>query len=68
MGKNVKIISQDEIIPKKLREYFARHPEIEKNLSKKGTAKILVTDITKNVSELSNKWFGKDVKPKLVNI
>ncbi|MEK7113394.1 MAG: glutamate racemase [Patescibacteria group bacterium] len=68
VGKNVKIISQDEIIPKKLREYFARHPEIEKNLSKKGTAKILVTDITKNVSELSNKWFGKDVKPKLVNI
>jgi glutamate racemase len=34
LGKKVKLISQDEIIPKKLKEYFVRHPEVEKKLSK----------------------------------
>ena len=64
----MKIISQDEIVPKKLKEYFARHPEIEKNLSKKGSAKILVTDMTQTVEKLSEKWFGEDVRPRLVQL
>ncbi len=67
LGKKIKVISQDEIVPIKLKDYFSSHPEIEKKLSKKGTAKILVTDITKNVQVLSKKWFGKQ-KPELVNI
>lgn len=75
-GKNVKIISQDEIIPKKLKEYFSWHKEIEKKLSKKGNAhsnssgqvKILVTDFTQNIEKLSKKWFGKNIKPELVGI
>jgi len=63
----VEIISQDEIIPKKLKEYLENHAEITKKLSKHKTVKILVTDITSNISKLSGKWFGK-VKPKLVSI
>lgn len=58
VGKNVKIISQDEIIPKKLKNYFTRHPEIEKLISKNKThkkMKILVTDITKHTKNLSPK-------------
>lgn len=73
--KNVKVISQDEIIPRKLREYLKNHEEIEKKLSHKGTAKILVTDITQNVQKLTIKWFavpagrqGSKIKPKLVKI
>ena len=65
---HVKIISQDEIIPEKLKNYFARHPEIENKLSKKGTTKILVTDMTQNIKKLSQKWFGETAKPRLVNI
>ena len=67
LGKKVKIISQDEIISEKLKDYFVRHPEIEKKLAKNGKAKILVTDTTKNIIKLSNKWFGKNTKPKLIN-
>ncbi len=67
-GKNIKIISQDEIVPKKLKEYFARHLEIEQNLSKNGKAKILVTDITKNVEKLTKEWFGQNTKPELVKL
>jgi glutamate racemase len=66
--KNMKLISQDEIVPKKLKEYFARHEEITKKLSKGKHVKILVTDITKNEEKLTSLWFGKDVKPELVKI
>lgn len=68
LPKDVKLISQDEIVPKKLREYFYRHPEVSGKLSQKRTAKILVTDLTKNIEKLSKKWFGKNTKPKLVSI
>ena len=68
LGKNIQIISQDELIPKKLKVYFARHPEIEKKLSKNKTAKILVTDITQSVNKLTNKWFGGKVKPRLIQL
>lgn len=68
LGKNIKVISQDEIIPKKLKNYLIRHSEIQKKLSKNKTARILVTDITKNVEKLSKKWFGKKTKPKLVQL
>ncbi len=66
VGSKIKIISQDEIIPKKLKDYLARHKEIK--LSKKGSMKILFTDITPTVEELSRKWFGKDTKINLVKI
>lgn len=68
MGKKVKVISQDEIIPKKLKDYFIKHSEVEKKLEKNGRAKILVTDITPNIKNLSQKWFSKNTKPKLVNL
>jgi len=64
MSKNVRIISQDEVIPEKLKEYFARHPEITKKLSQNGTARILVTDRTENVDRLVEKWFGQGGKTK----
>jgi len=68
VGKNIKVLSQDEIIPKKLKEYLARHSEVVKKLSKNKTTKILVTDLTKNIEKLSQKWFGKKTKPKLINL
>lgn len=68
LGKNVKVISQDEIIPKKLEEYLSQHKELEKRLAKKGKARILVTDVTPNIKKLSQKWFGKNTKPELVNL
>jgi glutamate racemase len=37
------IISQDEIIPQKLRDYLTRHPEIDTNLSKQGSVEILLS-------------------------
>ena len=63
-----KIISQDEIVPKKLKEYLARHTEIDIKLSKKRKIKILVTNKTKQIEKLTEKWFGNKIKPSLVEI
>jgi len=80
LPKNIRIISQDEIVPKKLKEYFKRHPELEKQLSRgktpdqskarygAGNMKILLTEITPNIENLSKKWFGKDTKPELIRL
>lgn len=68
LPQKTRIISQDEIIPKKFKSYLMKHSEIEKKLSKKGTVKILVTDMTKGVEKLSKKWFGPKAKPRLVNL
>ena len=56
--RKIKIISQEEIIPKKLQGYLKRHPEITKKLSRNKRIKILVTKKTPNMSHLVKKWFG----------
>lgn len=66
--KNIKLISQDEIIPKKLKDYLKRHQEILNKLSQKKTIKILVTDKTQNVEKLTKEWFGENTKVKQVEI
>lgn len=63
----VKIISQDEIIPKKLHSYLLRHKEINKKLSCKRSLKILVTKKTNVVKKLTGEWFEK-ITPKLIEL
>jgi glutamate racemase len=60
--KNVKLISQEEIVPQKFKEYLKKHSEINKKLSKSGSMKILVTDQTPNVNRLVKKWFSSSQK------
>ncbi len=40
----VRVLSQDEIIPPKIKDYLNRHPEIQSRLSKNGSFKAIVTD------------------------
>ena len=60
-GKKVKIISEAKIVPKKLREYLGRHPEIENKLSKKGKRTFYSTDLTEKFQKLGSKFFGKKI-------
>jgi glutamate racemase len=46
IGSDITLISQDEIIPDKLSDYLERHPESEQLLTRSGTRKYLVTDLT----------------------
>jgi len=48
LTKGTQVISQDEIVPKKLKMYLERHQEIKSKISKNRSLKILVTKKTKN--------------------
>jgi len=54
----VRVLSQDEIIPPKLKDYLDRHPEIDERLSRNGTFDIFVTDdnpnTVRNIQNLLN--------------
>jgi glutamate racemase len=41
----VRDLSQDEIIPPKLKDYLLRHPEIEQRLTQEGTFQCFATDV-----------------------
>lgn len=56
-GPHVRVISQDEVVPKKLRTYLQKHPEISRKLSQHGTIKLLVTEITPTLKTVAGQWF-----------
>ncbi|MBN1186895.1 MAG: glutamate racemase [Bacteroidales bacterium] len=62
--ENIKVISQDEILAKSLKDYLDRHPEIEQNCSKNGEHEFLTTDSTEVFDSHASIFFGKEVKSK----
>lgn len=67
-GHGIKVISQDEIISQKLADYLARHPEIERKITKKRRRSFCVTDFTETTNVLAKKWFGKNTVLRKVDI
>lgn len=61
MGDGVAIISANEIVPKKLADYLARHPEIERRLSRQGTRRYELTDIAPSTQSVATRLFGEPV-------
>lgn len=61
-GSGVKIISQDQFIPKKLKLYLSRHPEITSKISTNKSTILLATKVTPTITNLSQKWFDKNTK------
>lgn len=57
----VSIVSQDTVVPTKLRDYLARHPEIVEQLSTGSTHEFYVTDMGEHFEKTAKRWFGKDI-------
>lgn len=68
VGKNVEIISQDEIIPSKLMSYLKRHPDIERALSKKSKKEFWVTSKNNKFDAVANRLFGKKLNLKITKV
>lgn len=64
----VKVISQGDFIPKKLKDYLKRHPEIENKLDKYSKKEFYATKITPEIEKRAKTWFGSEVDFKLVDI
>lgn len=66
VGVKVRVVSESDVVPGKLKEYLERHPEIEKRLGKRGTVRFYSTDLTDGFIRLGSKFFGKKIKVRRV--
>lgn len=62
MGPKVKILLSGEVTAKSLKDYLARHPEIESRLSKSHTRTFLTTDDPAKFKSFTEKHFGMKIK------
>lgn len=65
-GPEVKIVSQETVVPQKLKSYLNRHPEIETKLTKGRKREFEVTDLTQHLKANAARLFGKPIKFKFV--
>jgi glutamate racemase len=56
---DLRILTQEEIIPGKLKGYLAKHPEIEGTLVRDREREFLLTKITPAYTEAIRKWIGE---------
>jgi len=66
VGSSINIVSDKRAVPKKLKNYLQRHPEIEKVLKKKNSVNFYTTDITDKFNILGSKFFGKKIEVKKI--
>ncbi|MBI4653128.1 glutamate racemase [Candidatus Kuenenbacteria bacterium] len=65
---NITIISEAKVVPKKLKDYLKKHPEIERKLEKNGVVHFYSTDLTNKFTSLGSKFFGKKIKVQKVSL
>lgn len=65
---DVQLISQDEIIPDKLKDYLNRHPEISTKLSRNGTRSFYVSDMTESYKKAAYEIYGEKMIIKQVKL
>lgn len=66
VGEKVKIICEGEQVAKKLKNYFVKHPDVEKKLSKKGKREFYITDLNDRYQKMANWFLGEKIKLELV--
>nr|HIK01154.1 glutamate racemase [Candidatus Undinarchaeales archaeon ERR594346 U_76725] len=67
-GSNITIVSEAIVVPRKLKLYFARHPEIESVIGKKRSIRFYTTDLTDKFTTLGSKFFGRAVKAEKITL
>ncbi len=68
VGPRVFLVSEEHVVPKKLKHYLMQHPEIEEKLQKKGTVRFFSTDLTEKFTSLGSKFFGRRIKAQKVSL
>lgn len=67
-GKDIKVISGEEIIAEKLKKYIERHTEFETKLSRNGSREFYTTDTGDRFDIFGSKILGEEVKSVKVSI
>ncbi len=58
----VDVLSQDEIVPEKLKDYLQRHPESDDKIGKSGQTEFFVTELTSEYADQASSHFGKTIE------
>lgn len=61
LGGDIKILSQDEIIPYKLADYLDRHPEIYDQITRTGKISFEVSDLTDGYKKAACKIYNDNI-------
>ncbi len=61
MGDDLILLSQDEIIPKKLEDYLKRHPEISEPMGSSGIQEFYITDVTDSYERSAHFIYNKEI-------
>jgi glutamate racemase len=62
LPKNIKLVSQGEIVAESLKDYLHRHPEIETNIFKEKKRIFYTTDSTQDFNNKATIFFGERVQ------
>lgn len=68
LPKNVKLISQGEIVAESLKDYLHRHPEIETKILKEGKRIFYTTDSIEDFNNKATVFFGESVGAKHLDL
>ncbi|MBI5458017.1 glutamate racemase [Candidatus Kaiserbacteria bacterium] len=68
VGPDIKIISEEDVMPDGLASYLNRHPEVEQRVEKKGTVRFYCTGDTKAFNTLGTVFFEKAVEAEQVTL
>lgn len=61
MPQHIQLITQGQIVASGLKDYLARHPEMEKNCTKNGTINFYTTETAESFNLKAGKFFGKEI-------
>ncbi|MFH0873229.1 MAG: glutamate racemase [Candidatus Komeilibacteria bacterium] len=68
VGRKMTILDSGKIVADKTADYLARHPEVEKLLTKKGQQEFLTTDDSRRFDALAVKYLGKKIKSRQIDL
>jgi len=68
IGKAVRLISEEEVVPAKLKDYLFRHQELEKRLKREKKVRYLVTAYSQRFEEISKMFLKSNVSFEKVEI
>jgi len=68
IGKGVRLIAEDEVVPLKLKDYLWRHPEIESKIGRDKKKQFFSTASSQRFDALTEMFLGKPVSFTLVSL
>lgn len=68
LAPGIKVVSQDDVLPTKLKSYLERHPEIEEKLEKNAKHRFMVTDLNEGYLRVANSFTKRHLAIEVVEI